>query len=84
MSDQSFDFAYNHVQSVLRKAGISCEVDYQRRSVKAAMRQADKRKVEWVILIGDDEVLDGKVTLKHMKTGEQERYAIEEVVRKLL
>jgi histidyl-tRNA synthetase len=84
MSDRSFEFAYNHVQSVLRRAGISCEVDYQRRSVKAAMRQADKRNVEWVILIGDDEVQEGKVTLKQMKTGEQQRYAIDEVVQKLV
>jgi histidyl-tRNA synthetase len=84
MNDRSFEFAYNRVQSSLRKAGISCEVDYQRRSVKAAMRQADKRNVEWVILIGDDEVEEGKVTLKHMKTGEQDRFTLEQVVQKIV
>ncbi|MGH9856924.1 MAG: histidine--tRNA ligase, partial [Acidobacteriota bacterium] len=83
MSDRSFEFAYNRVRTSLRNAGISCEVDYQRKSVKAAMRQADKRNVDWVILIGDDEVQEGKITLKHMRTGEQERYTVEEVVQKL-
>jgi histidyl-tRNA synthetase len=83
MSDRSFDYAYSQVQSSLRKAGISAELDYQRRSVKAAMRQADKRSVEWVVLIGDEEVEEGKITLKNMKSGEQQRYSIDEVIQKL-
>lgn len=84
MSDTSFDFAYNQVQAALRKAGIASEVDYQRRSVKAAMRQADKRKVEWVVLVGDDEVQQGLVTLKNMKTGDQQRYPLEQMVEKIV
>jgi histidyl-tRNA synthetase len=83
MNDQAFDYAFDKVQLPLRKAEIACEVDYQRRSVKAAMRQADKKKVEWVILIGDDEVKEGKITLKNMKTGEQAKYSIEEVIEKV-
>jgi histidyl-tRNA synthetase len=84
MSDAAFEFSCVRVQSLLRKAGISCEVDYQRRSVKAAMRQADKRKVDWVILVGDDEVQQQKVTLKNMKTGEQNLYSVEEALQKLI
>ena len=84
MSDNAFEFAVTGVQSKLRRAGISCEVDYQRRSVKAGMRQADKRNAPWVILIGDDELAQGKVTLKNMKGGEQQQCDIDEVVQKLL
>lgn len=84
MSDASFEFAYNRVQKLLRQKGIACEVDYQRRSVKGAMRQADKRNVEWVVLIGDDEVKERTVTLKHMKTGEQQRYSLDELIKKLI
>jgi histidyl-tRNA synthetase len=84
MSDASFEFAFNEVQASLRKAGVSCEVDYQRRSVKSAMRQADKRNVEWVILVGDDEMQEGKVTLKNMKNGEQQRYSLIEAIQKLV
>jgi len=84
MSDRAFEFSYGRVQSLLRKAKISCEVDYQRRSVKAAMRQADKKKVDWVILVGDDEMKEGKVTLKNMKNGEQELLLLDEAVQKLI
>jgi histidyl-tRNA synthetase len=83
LSDTAFDFSFEKVQGLLRKEGISCEVDYQRRSVKAAMRQADKKKVDWVILVGDDEMKEGKITLKNMKSGEQQLLTLEEAVQRL-
>jgi histidyl-tRNA synthetase len=83
LSEEAFDFAYEKVQLPLRRAGISCELDYQRRSLKAAMRQADKRKVPWVILVGEEEMKEGKITVKDMKTGSQERLSLEEVIEKI-
>jgi histidyl-tRNA synthetase len=83
LDDAAFDYAFEQVQSSLRKAGIPSEIDYQRRSVKAAMRQADKRKVDWTILVGDQERQEGKVTLKNMKTGEQEKYTVREVIERV-
>ncbi len=83
MSDKSFDYAFEKVQMPLRKAEIPCELDYQRRSLKGAMRLADKRKVDWVVIAGDDEVKENKVTLKNMKSGEQAGYSIEEVIEKV-
>jgi len=47
MSEAAFDYAYSKVQLAFRRAGIPAELDYQRRSLKAAMRQADKRDVQW-------------------------------------
>jgi histidyl-tRNA synthetase len=84
MSDSAFDYSYARVQSALRNSGISSEVDYQRRTVKAALRQADKKKVEWVIIVGDDEVKDGKVTLKNMRNGEQQLLSLEQAMQKLV
>ena len=83
MSDNSFDYAFEKVQLPLRNANIPCELDYQRRSLKGAMRLADKRKVDWVVIAGDDEVREQKVTLKNMKNGEQARYSIEEMIEKV-
>jgi histidyl-tRNA synthetase len=83
MSEAAFDYAYSKVQLALRREGVSSELDYQRRSLKAAMRQADKRNVPWVIIVGDEEMEQGKVTLKNMKEGGQERLTIEEAVGKV-
>lgn len=81
--DAAFEYGFQRVQKPLRQAGIACEIDYQRRSLKAAMRQADKRQVEWVAIIGADEIKEDMVTLKNMKSGEQGKFKIQEAVEKV-
>lgn len=83
MSDAAFAFAYEKVQLSLRRAGVGCELDYQRRSLKAAMRLADKRKVDWAVIVGDDEMNQNMVTLKNMKSGEQTKVSIEEFIERV-
>ena len=81
--DAAFDYGFERVQKPMRQAGVACEIDYQRRSLKAALRQADKRQVEWVAIIGADEVKDDMVTLKNMKSGEQGKFKIQEAIEKV-
>jgi histidyl-tRNA synthetase len=80
---ETFDYAYQKVQLPLRRAGIVSDLDYQQRSLKAALRQADKKGVEWTAIVGEDELKEGQVSLKNMKTGEQTRCTIEEAIGKL-
>lgn len=81
--DAAFEYAFERVQKPLRDAGIASEIDYQRRSLKAALRQADKRQVSWVAIVGEDEVKEGSVTLKNMKSGEQGKFKLQEIVEKV-
>ena len=81
--DAAFEYGFQRVQKPMRQAGIACEIDYQRRSLKAALRQADKRQVEWVVIIGSDEIKEESVTLKNMKNGEQGKFKLEEAVEKI-
>ena len=55
----------------LRRAGVPCEIDFLGRSLKAQMREADRQQATYVLVVGANEVLQGKATLKNMKTGEQ-------------
>lgn len=54
----------------LRRLGISVEIDLLGRSVKAQMKQADKLKARYTLVLGDDELLDGEGMLKNMNSGE--------------
>lgn len=83
MNEAAFDYAYGKVQLPLRNAGISSEVDYLRRSLKAAMRQADKKQVEWAIIVGEEEMNESRVTLKNMKSGDQGKYTMEQVIERV-
>ena len=61
----------------LRRKGISAETDIMDRSVKAQMKYADKIGAKYVIVIGDDEIAKGVVSVKNMADGTSEEIAID-------
>lgn len=56
----------------LRRKGITVELDYLSRSVKAQMREANKLNADYVLFVGGEEFARNEVVLKNMKTSEQE------------
>lgn len=61
----------------LRRKGVSAETDIMDRSVKAQMKYADKIGAKFVIVIGDDEIEKGVVSVKNMADGTTEERTIE-------
>jgi histidyl-tRNA synthetase len=55
----------------LRRAGLSVEVDYTGRALRAQMREANRLGARTAALIGEDEMEAGTVTLRDMDSGEQ-------------
>ncbi|KAJ50598.1 histidyl-tRNA synthetase [Clostridium tetanomorphum] len=68
------------VASKLRENGIIAEMYSEDAKVGKKFGYADKLNIPFVILIGPDEVKENKVTLKNMKTGNQETLPLEEVI----
>ena len=48
----------------LRLAGIQTETDFHATTLKSHLRQADKRGATFAIILGDDEVVNGSLTIK--------------------
>lgn len=65
------------LMSKLRASGLACDMSFDARSMKSAMKNADRSGAPYVALLGDDEVAAGLVTLKSMATGDQERIALD-------
>lgn len=57
--------------TALRNAGIRVQLYTEQKKFKAKMSYADKLGFPFVVLIGEDEIAAGKVTLKNMSTGIQ-------------
>jgi histidyl-tRNA synthetase len=55
------------------RAGVPVEVEVSGRSLKAALRRADKDGLPAVAILGDDELQAGVVALRDLAHGEQER-----------
>ena len=64
----------------LREAGINTEVYFDDKKLKAKFKYADKLRIPYVIVIGEDEIKSGTLTLKNMETGEQVGKTIEEII----
>ena len=57
----------------LRKAGVRTQIYGEKKKFKAKMSYADKIGVPFVLLLGEDEIAEGKVSLKDMASGEQQK-----------
>jgi histidyl-tRNA synthetase len=57
----------------LRCEGLAVVSELGGRSVKAALKRADKAGARWVVLLGEEELAAGEVTLRDLAAGEQER-----------
>ena len=67
----------------LRSAGINTDVYLEDKKIKAKFKYADKLKIPYVAIIGEEEEKNGTVSLKNMQTGEQEEIKIEDLAMAL-
>nr|WP_315005918.1 histidine--tRNA ligase [uncultured Capnocytophaga sp.] len=63
----------------LRAKGYKAELYPESTKLKKQLAYADSRQVKYVILIGEEEISQGKAVLKNMQTGVQETYPIGQV-----
>ena len=63
-----------------RKAGVAVAESLGRQSIKAQLRSAARLGVEYTLIMGQKETLDGTVIIREMHSGMQELVALEKVV----
>lgn len=67
----------------LRENGISSELYPSNSKMKKQMSYADKKSVEFVLMIGENEMESNTITIKNMKLGTQEESTITEFITKI-
>jgi len=70
MGEESVPFALETARD-LREEGLRVVVDLSKKKIGDQIKNADKRHIPKVIVIGDEEVKTGKLKVKDLKTGEQ-------------
>ena len=63
-----------------RAAGIRTEIYPDSSKMKKQMSYANAKQVPYVALAGENEMVEGKLTLKNMLTGDQQLVTIEELI----
>jgi histidyl-tRNA synthetase len=64
----------------LRRAGLNAQMDYEGRTLKSQMKRADRLGAPLVLILGEDELTRGQVTVKRLATSTQEPIARGEAV----
>jgi len=71
------------IASQVRAAGISVELYPDCAKMKKQMTYANAKGIPFVVLAGESEINQGKVTLKNMLTGDQQLVSAEELIAKI-
>lgn len=80
------NFGENEVKYILpflgklRSMGIIAELFPDNAKMKKQMNYADQSQIPYVALVGENEIAEGKFTLKNMSTGEQQLVSLEELI----
>ena len=57
----------------LRRAGLRVQLYTEKKKFKAKMSYADKIGVPYIVLLGEDEIAEGVLSVKDMRSGEQQK-----------
>lgn len=66
--------------SALRKEGVTGFINAEAGKLGKKMKYADDLNIKYTILIGQDEVDEGKYMLRNMETGDQEKLSVDEII----
>lgn len=68
---------------LLRTNNLSATMDYMGRSMKAQMKDANRENARYTLIVGGNELAEGKFTLRNMRESEEQSLSLEEIIDKL-
>jgi histidyl-tRNA synthetase len=81
---EGFTEAANQLASELRKQGINVEVDLTERQVSKQVKTADKEKIPYVLVVGEEEIKSGNFKIKNLKQSKEIAVSKNDIAKALL
>ena len=72
---EDLDYAVS-AAAALRRAGLRVQLYTEKKKFKAKMSYADKLGVPYTVFIGEDEIAENLLSVKDMRTGEQQKLSV--------
>ncbi|MDB5162903.1 MAG: hisS [Candidatus Saccharibacteria bacterium] len=70
------------IAAQLRKAGINTEVDITERKLDKQIKTALKKKIPYILFVGESEVEKGEYTLKELASETEEKMIVQQIITK--
>ena len=83
LGNESVDIALNNINK-LRSKGVISEIYPSNIKLSKQLNYANKKKIPFVVIIGDDEIKNKKITLKNMITGEQDQILLSQLEKSII
>jgi len=68
------------ISQMLRTADVTVEIEVMGRKVAKALEDADRRELDYAIIVGERELKEGAVVIRNLKRREQKTVKIERIV----
>ena len=68
------------ISQMLRTADVAVEIEVMGRKVAKALEDADRRELDYAIIVGERELKEGAVVIRNLKRREQKTVKIERIV----
>jgi histidyl-tRNA synthetase len=76
--EKELNYCFTILES-LHDLNISAEIYPEPAKMKKQMAYADAKKIQYVLLAGEDEIKNNEVTIKIMETGKQKKIGLGEL-----
>jgi len=79
IGEQNIPDAMKITNDLRKNTNLNINIESNRRSLKSQMREANRQKCSYVVIIGENELQNKIVLIKNMENGEQENIAIKDL-----
>ena len=83
VGEKSYAYA-RKISCALRKADVYTEMDLLDRSVKAQMKDANRKKARYVVVMGEEEISMNKAEILVMETGERKEVSLDSIYKRII
>ncbi len=83
ISDRHLEYA-NKIEALLKEKDIRTSVDERAESINAKIRDAQLEKIPYMIVVGDKEIRENLISVRHRKKGDLGALSLEDFAKKLL
>jgi threonyl-tRNA synthetase len=82
ISEKHFDFAKNILKE-LEKENIRVEIKNENETLGKKIRDAEMQKIPYLLIIGDKEISENKISVRERKAGDKGQMTLEEFIEKI-
>jgi histidyl-tRNA synthetase len=69
------------IAQVLREADVRVEMEVMRRKMSKALEDADRKEIDYLVIVGERELREGAVAVRNLRTREQKTTKLENIVK---